>query len=161
MDARCDLSAYPPKLIDFIAHRAKMHANLLVDAMNRSPEFKEVMKNAPKELMLDASALVQIVEWEKQKTFLSLDVGLPTAVEAVAEILRVHHSPDSTDTYDRSNSLSSRVLEVACRFLAWQGQEQWNTDIAIDFEHQEQFIDSMVESLLQLFNANHIAEDDE
>jgi hypothetical protein len=106
---------------------------------------KELIARFWIQFLLGLGFALRLIDWERQGLFPHLQMGLPTALDAIRQVIEDCTSQPPKKRDELVMNFSRRVFEISCTRLAWQGQSLLGADILVGHPDEEALLDALAE----------------
>jgi hypothetical protein len=88
---------------------------------------------------------MRLVAWERQGLFPHIEVGLPSALDAIRQVIEQCKSQPRRRRDELVIDFSRRVFEISCTHFAWEGQGLLGADILVGHPDEDALLDALAE----------------
>lgn len=145
-----DLPNFPSDLVLAVARSAERDAELIglfLDTYSATPAGRWLVDRPmrlPAAFLLGLGASIRIALWERSGIHIHRAAGLPSAREALHDVLR---SPLDPDAAARTASLPARVFGLFINHFAWSGCLELNADVTLGEADEETLLEALADFL--------------
>ena len=136
----------PAELVSAVtgeAYRDADRVNVFLKALGLVPRAGRQLQ-LPATFLLDLGAALRLMCWEQCGVCIHLHAGLPSARQALLEVLRsLTTEPDSSGT--STSALPYKVMLLFVERFAWNGWPKLGADVTLELAHADE--ESLLEAL--------------
>jgi len=138
----------PPELVTAIVEDAARDADhvglfLRTIGLEGSPHCPI---HLPAAFLLDLGAALRLLEWERRGLQVHLEVGLPSAKQALRDVFQAFAAP-SGPAVAPARSLTYRVMILFVERFAWNARVELDADITLDEPEEDQLLEALADFL--------------
>jgi hypothetical protein len=149
------LNQYPPDLIQAVAQNAADDADRVgqfLTEIGLRPAAAGAAPPAPVRLptffLVGLGATLRLLAWEQRGLHAHRDAGLPSAREAISQVVRAVTGPEPIlEKEQAASQLALRVLAFFVESLAWNGRAILDADVELGEAEEEPLVDALAQFL--------------